>query len=158
MTLQQCYRLMVGLLLVDAHLPPSLAVMLAQHNELGFLRTIALSLGEPDGHGSIGKEAFAVVLATEIQSPLGFPDRAPLEEDLIRFVRKSEIANLWSTNLSCSGARTVINIACPSTALWRWISERRLMDDTARLDLLTHIAAQSIQPPFERKGDRKQRR
>lgn len=157
-TLQQCYRLMVGLLLVDAQLPPSLAVMLAQHNELGFLRTVASSLGNSDGQGSNANDLFAAVFATEIQKPIGFPDRAEIEEDRILFVQKNQIANLWSGDLSCSGARIVINITAPSTALWRWISERRLMDDTARLNLLAQIDSHSTQPPFERKGDRKQRR
>lgn len=158
MTLRQCYRLTVGLLLVDAHLPPSLAVMLAQNNELGFLRAIAPSLEDYDGQRVSAQRMCAVVLATEIQKPLGFPDRTELEEDRVRFKRDGEIANLWSNDLSASGARTLIDISAAGDALWRWISERRLMDDTARLSLLSEITARSADSSFEPRGVKKQRR
>ena len=46
-TLRQCCRLMVALLLLDAYVPPSIAVPLARNNELMFLRNNRLPAVRP---------------------------------------------------------------------------------------------------------------
>lgn len=155
LTLRQCLRLSVTLLLLDAHLPPSLAVMLAQNNELGFLRVAAEALEQPAA-GTDG--TVAVILATEIQEALGFPDRILLEEQRVRFIRRNELAQLWTDDLAGSGARLIVDIATAATALWRWISERRLMNDLARVELLRDVANASDRAGFERNAERRLRR
>lgn len=158
LTLQQCYRLMIALLLLDVHLPPSLAVMIAQNNELGFFNAIAGSLGDASNQVPPNHRWLAVVLATEIQESLHFPGRAAAEEDRVRFVRQNDLGELWSDDLAYSGARIVIDIAAAATALWLWISERRLMNDTARLGFLAEVEAFSEHPRYEPRADRKLRR
>lgn len=158
LTLQQCYRLMIALLLLDVHLPPSLAVMIAQNNEVGFFHAIATSLGDAGAQRSPGHLSLAVILATEIQESLQFPGRASAEEDRVRFVDRDNLGRLWSDDLAHSGARIIIDIAASATALWRWISERRLMDDTARLQFLAWVETLSDHAFYDRRADRKLRR
>lgn len=158
LTLRQCLRLSVTLLLLDAHLPPSLAVMLTQNNELGFLRVAGAALGVSPDLCSTDEGAVAVILATEIQDTLGFEDRADVQEARVRFLRRADLAQLWSGDLAGSGARLIIDIATAAAALWRWIGERRLMSDVARVGLLAEIEVTTDQPDFKRVADRKLRR
>lgn len=139
MTLRQCLRLTVTLLLIDAHLPPSLAVMIARNNELGFLRAAGAALDPSTDRDVSASDRVAVILASEIQEALAFPGRADVQEERVRFISRSELKQAWSGDLAASGARLVIDITAAVTALWRWISERRLMSDIARSDFLTEV-------------------
>ena len=158
LTLRQCLRLAVTLLLLDAHLPPSLAVMLVQNNERGFLRAAAAALSAMPDRRVTDDDAVAVIFATEIQDTLEFPDRAELQEERVRFVRRADLSQLWSGDFAGSGARLIIDVTTAAAALWRWISERRLMSDIARLELLEEISGVSAHGDFERVADRKLRR
>lgn len=157
LTLRQCLRLAVTLLLLDAHLPPSLAVMLAQNNEPGFLRAAGHALGWSTGSDTATDDV-AVILATEIQDALEFADRAEVQGDRVRFVRREDLARIWTADLAGSGARLIIDVATTAGALWHWISERRLMNDVARIDLLAEITDATGKADFERVADRKLRR
>lgn len=157
LTLRQCLRLAVTLLLLDVHLPPSLAVMLVQNNELGFLRAAGKALGS-SADRSTAADDVAVILATEIQDTLEFASRTEVQEERVRFVHRNNLVRLWSDDLTGSGARLIVDVATAAAALWRWISERRLMSDIARIVLLAEIDGASRKPDFKRVADRKLRR
>ena len=142
-TLRQCCRLMLGLLLLDAYLPPSLVVMLVRNNEVTFLRAIAARLSDPSPHTSASQDLLAVILAAEIQDALAFTGRVQLERDRVRLIRRSELPLIWSDDLSGSGTRLVVDISAAAGAMWQWISGRRLMTDAARVALLAEVESES---------------
>ncbi|MDY7524634.1 hypothetical protein [Sphingomonas sp. 10B4] len=158
LTLRQCLRLTVALLLLDAHLPPSLAVMLAQNNELGVLRAVSAALSPKPEARMTADDAVAVIFATEIQDTLEFLNRFEVQEERIRFVRRADVAQIWSGDCAGSGARIIVDAVTATAALWRWLSERRLMSDAARVELMVEIEVASARPEFERVTDRKLRR
>jgi hypothetical protein len=137
-TLRQCCKLTIALLLVDAHLPASVAVAVATSNDLGFLRAMANRLAR-DGTAAAPDDLVAVVIAGELQDALGAVPWLVLEPARVRFVQRTEVGQLWSADLTGSGARLVVDVATAAGALWQWISGRRLMTDRARVALLAEI-------------------
>ena len=138
-TLRQCFRLTVALMLVDAHLPAGLAAELARTYELGFLFAIADRLTDPFGKAASPDNSLAVIAIGEIQEGLGFTGWADLQVKRLQFVKRSDLASLGSGAFSGPSAWLIVDVAPACSALWQWISGRRLMDDAARLALLAEI-------------------
>ena len=154
LTLRQCCRLSAALLLLDAHLPPSLAVVMAQNNEVGFLRAMSAGFDCAFASGATPDGILAIVLPAEIQESIGFPHRSDSEEERVRFLRRKDLGALWSDDCAGSGARLAIDVTTVASALWRWISERRLMTDGARKQLHGEIEGMKQEDPFKRVADR----
>lgn len=157
-TLRQCYRLAVTLLLLDAHLPPSLAVQLAKNNERSFLFAIAERLIDPARLPPSPNDLIAVIIPAEIQEALSFPALSHLVVDRVRLIRRTDLAELWSNDLTGPGARLMVDIGTSALALWHWLSRRRLMDDGARIALLAEINNFRGESGFERVGEKRLRR
>ena len=157
-TLRQCCRLAIALLLLDAHLPPSLVVLIAQNNERGFLFAIAERLANPTRHSASASDQLAVILPAEIKDALAFPGWADHQPTRVRFILRSDLATAWTGDLAGPGARLIVDVGTAATALWRWISGRRLMDDTARLALVAGVDSMKGQAAFEPVAARRLRR
>ncbi len=138
-TLRQCCRLTIALLLIDAHLPASLAVVLARNNEPIFLRAIAKRLAAGPQSASGPEDLIAVIISGELQDALASAAWLATDSGRVRLVRRDGIGGLWSDDLSGSGARLVVDVATAAGALWNWISARRLMTDLALKGLLVEI-------------------
>lgn len=136
--LRQCCRIIMTLLLLDAHLPPSLAVELARNNEVGFLRAISARIECQTNSGPAAHDLLAVLLPAEIQESIEPHDRARGEER-VRFVQRVHLGQIWTEDCAGSGGRLVIDISTVAAASWRWISERRLMTDGARVMLQNEV-------------------
>lgn len=156
-TLRQCCRLAVTLILLDAYLPPSLAVVIAQNNEVGFLSLIAERLADPSRLAA-PDDRIAVIMPAEIRQALAFPGTDELEVERVRLIRRSDLHHLWSSDLTAPGPRVVIDIGGAILTMWLWIAGRRLMSDTARLGLFEEVDALRDSPGYERIGERKLRR
>lgn len=156
-TLRQCCRLIMTLPLLDARLPPSLAVELARNNEVGFLRAISAGFERPAGSGPAANDFFAVLLPAEIQEAIDFPDRDDGEER-VRFLQREDLGQVWTDDCAGSGARLVVDVCTVAAASWRWLSERRLMTDGARTTFQTEVNDVKSGQPFQRIGDRPTRR
>lgn len=139
LTLQQCFRLAVTLLLLDAHLPPSLAVLLARNNERSFLIAMAARLSEPTRQTSGPDDLIAVILPAEIQEALSVTTLEELAIERVRLIRRRDLSAVWTADLVGPGARLCIDVGTAAAALWHWLSSRRLMDDRARIALLAHV-------------------
>lgn len=142
-TLRQCYRLVTALLLLDAQMPPAFVVVLAQNNEFTFLQAVAGRLREPSAVKPTASDLIAVVLPGEIREALGFPDWPDVEGGRLRLVERQHLSMVWAGDLEGPGARVMIDMTTVGATVWRWISGRRLMDDTARLALLAEIDRRS---------------
>lgn len=156
-TLRQCCRLAVTLVLLDAHLPPSLAVVIAQNNETAFLSLIAERLGDP-GRSAGPNDRIAVIMPAEIRQSLAFPGTTALEVERVRLIPRSDLQHLWSSDLAAPGPRLVIDIGGALLTMWRWIAGRRLMSDTARLGLLDEASVLRDAPGYVCTTERKLRR
>lgn len=157
-TLRQCCRLMVTLLLIDTHLPPSIAIALARNNELTILRSIAARLADPDRHEAGPGDLMCVVLPGEIRDALLSGDQ---DQDCRRqmfLIERGQTANLWADPWGAAGARLVIDVPMSAAAMWRWLAGRRLLDDTARLSLLADVERNAAEPGFSRKVELANRR
>lgn len=147
-SLRQCFRLLVALVLLDAHLPPSVVVALARNNELSFLTAIGNRLSGPAAGTPAADDLVAVIIPAEIQDALSFADRTAVQGDRVRLVRRDDLANIWSGDLAGAGARLVVDIGLPAVAVWRWIRERRLLNDEALSTVLTEIERSADEPGF----------
>lgn len=157
-TLRQCCRLMVALLLLDAHLPPSLVVAIAQNNELNVLRSIGKRLEQPARLQSSPDDLVAIVFPAEIQDALGFPARDNREAERVEILSRHELMRMWSDDLPVAGGRLVIDVATATAAMWRWIGGRRLLSDLARTELLAEIEERSAEAGYRHVAERRLRR
>lgn len=157
-TLRQCCRLLVALLLLDAHLPPSLVVAMAQNNELTFLRAIAHRLSDPSRITSSPDDLIALIFPAEIRDSLAFPGRDALQAEWVRLLPRSDGAEIWSEPDPAAGARLLIDIPVAAAATWRWISGRRLLTDTARAALLVEVEERRSEEGYQRSAERRLRR
>ncbi len=145
-TLRQCFRLMVVLQMIDAHLPPSLAVRVARNNELGLMDVIAARLNQPERLTATANDAIAIMLPAEIRDLLsgtGWSNSLQLQ-----FVARGDLSDLWANSLDAPGTRLAVDIGAAAASLWRWLSGRRLFDDSARTHFLGEIAALADQPRY----------
>ncbi len=138
-TLRQCCRLTVALLLLDAHLPASVAVTLARNNEVSFLRAMAGRLAANTQSTAMPDDLVGVIVSGELQDALATPAWLGLETARTRLRRRDEIGLLWTDDLAGPGARLVVDVATAAGTLWNWIHGRRLMTDLARTALLAEI-------------------
>ncbi|QBM75167.1 hypothetical protein E2E30_04895 [Sphingomonas sp. AAP5] len=147
-TLRQCCRLIVALLLIDTHLPPGLAIALIRNNESSFLRAIAARLAEPDRLEAGRKDLMAVLLPGEIRDALPANDPDQDARRVMYLIERERMADLWADRLASAGARLVIDVSTAAAAMWRWVSNRRLMDDIGRISLIRDIENASDEPGF----------
>lgn len=157
-TLRQCYRLVVALLLVDAQLPPALAVMLAQNNEFTFLRAIAARLRDTSALIPDGNDLIAVIVLGEIREALAFPDWLNVEGGRVRLVKRDSLSAAWAGDLAGPGARLIVDVATAGSAVWRWLNGRRLMSDIARVDLLGELDRRRPEDGYALVAERRVRR
>lgn len=133
-TLRQCCRLIVALMLIDAHLAPSHAIALAKANEPALLR---LMLARMEAHGAANLSAakddrIAVVLLGELAELVAEASWRDVEPNRIRLIERSQLAGLWSTeNLPCLGQRLPLDVGTAAASVWLWMMERRLMTGAA---------------------------
>jgi hypothetical protein len=142
-TLRQCFRLMIVLQMVDAHLPPSLAVRVARNNELGLMDVIAARLNEPERLTVTASDAIAIMLPGELRDLLpsaNWPNSLRLQ-----FVARGDLADLWT---GAPGTRLAMDIGAAAAGVWRWLSGRRLFDESARIHFLGEIAELAAQPRY----------
>lgn len=157
-TLRQCFRLMTVLLLLDAHVPPSVAVPIVRSNELLFLRTIAprLTSAGPSAAG----DPIAVVLLGQLWEWVDVVASAAVDPYRVRTIARAELSSLWSSDqdLGSAGQRLVIDIGGAGRTMWHWMRIRGLMPEDALTDLLTEIEKASAEPPYRPAGERSRRR
>lgn len=157
-TLQQCYRLVVALLLLDAYIPPSIVVMLVSNNELNFLNAIASRLTEPCNSAASPEDLLAVIIPGEIRQASDVSQWLSLESERVRLILRKNVEELWTGDLAGGGARLTVDVAMAAGAVWQWISGRRLMTGVALETLLDEIRAQQDEPGFTLIKPRVQRR
>lgn len=146
-TLRQCFRLMVVLQMLDAHLPPSLAVRASRNNELGLMDIIVARLLEPERTSSDGIDVVAIMCPAEIRD-LDADGWADTQSARLRYVARSDLSGIWTGSLDSPGPRLAIDVGAAAITIWCWISGRRLLDDTARTSFLNEIAAESDVPRY----------
>jgi hypothetical protein len=157
-TLRQCCRLATALLMLDAYLPPSLAVALARDNERSFLSAIATRLRDTARSFAEGDDPIAVVLPGEIRDATDPADWSCQETGRVRLIRYDDLTAAWSEAVAGPGTRLLVNPATSMAAVWRWIVDRRLMDDSARQAFLDEIDRYKDAPGFEPLPGRSTRR
>lgn len=148
-TLRQCYRLVTAVILLDAYLPPSLVVLLAQNNEVSFFRAIAQRLHNPSERQASPNDLIAMIVPGEIRDALAFADWSSLDEHRVRLIQRHDLAEAWSGNLAQAGPRLAVDVATAALAVWRWISERRLLDDTVRQVFLAEVDSLDPEAGYE---------
>ncbi len=157
-TLRQCFRLMAVLLLLDAHVPPSVAVPIARSNELLFLRMITpqLTVVQPE----VASDQVAVVLLGDFWEWVDPAASAAAELCRVRTIERADLSTLWSNDhdLGSAGQRLPIDIAGVSRTMWRWIRSRNLMPDDALTELVAEIEALSAAPSYRAALERSKRR
>ncbi|WP_439540637.1 hypothetical protein [Sphingomonas sp.] len=121
-TLRQCFRLMIALMLLDAHIPPSIAIPIARSNDVLLLRMIAARLAQRDAAAS-SHDRLAVLSPGQFWEwldPAGWVDAEPYR---IRSIERSELANLWSEDLGLgtAGQRLVLDVGASAQTTWGWI-------------------------------------
>ena len=135
-TLRQCLRLVVALQLIDGHLPATLAVPIAAHNELATMRVIMNQLQRADPTTS-DEDQLAVVALGELWEPVDPRGARAVTLPRIRIIERGALSTLWAnqSDLDFPGPRLVIDIGSAAAAVWMWMSARRLMPK-AELDRL----------------------
>lgn len=130
-TLRQCFRLVVALQLIDAHLAASIAVPIAADNELTTMRIIANRLRRGDQAAS-EDDPLAVVALGELWEPVDPPAASAATLRRIRVIERGALPALWSnqTNLDFAGPRLVLDFGAAAAAVWMWMKIRRLMPST----------------------------
>lgn len=149
-TLRQCYRLVVAMLLVDAHLAPSHAIALAKANELTFLRMMLHRTADHQPVAPVAKlDPIAVVMLGELAELVVEDDWKKAEPDRVRIVERGQLCELWLTNdLAHVGQQLPLDVGAAAVAVWRWISERRLMTDSALSELRLQVLGESGAPGY----------
>ena len=95
----------------------------------------------------------AIVLPGEIRDALPAIDPDQDVRRRVYLIERERLASLWDGPIRAAGARLVIDVSTAAAALWRWLSDRRLMDDSARLALIEDTALRSDEPGFKRVMD-----
>lgn len=157
-TLPQCFRLMIVLQLLDAHLPPPLAIAIAQNNEPGFFSAIARRLSDSARFDRLPNDSIAIISPGEMQESFGFPGWAEFEAERVHFLPRNDLSMIWSGDLPAAGARLAIDVGSAAITLWRWISGRRLMSDTARTTFIAENNASDKDLSFKRVAERPTKR
>lgn len=157
-TLRQCFRLMTALLLLDAHVPPSIAIPIARNNELHFLRAVAPRLTSAQSRAA--DDSIAVILLGEFWEWIDPATSGATEPFRVRMVARSELSDLWSNDLDLgsAGQRLVIDMGGMAWTMWRWIRARDLMPEDALNELLTEVENTSSLPAYQAANERSKRR
>lgn len=142
-TLRQCCRLVAALMLIDAHLAPSDAIALAKANEFTLLRVIAPRLTAEEHNPSQPDPAdlLVVIPLGELVSLIADQQWRGARPQALRLIQRSDLSLLWSdrAELAFAGQRLIIDLGSAAAAMWRWMAERNLMTDDARIELLSEI-------------------
>jgi hypothetical protein len=159
-TLRQCYRIVIVLLLIDAQLPPSVAVPVCVNNEMAFLKAIATRLRRADTSSAPEPSdlIFVIVLGElwEQVDAQAWQDAQPLR---VRMLERGRLSECWSSDagLALPGQRLLIDAGTAAQTVWRWMRARRLMPTTALDDLLVGID-QEDSPDFVPRMEREIRK
>lgn len=147
-TLRQCFRLMTALLLLDAHIPPSIAIQIARANELQFLRTITTHLTQPPQRSD--DDPITVVLLGQFWEWLDQSACDDAEPYRVRMMTKAQLPQLWSdeSGLAIAGQRLPIEIGAVALSMWRWIQERDLLPADALAGLIEQIEQSRSAPGY----------
>jgi hypothetical protein len=136
-TLQQCCRLITALLLIDAHLNPSVAIPIARAGEQLFLRAMISRMAPDNGtQRDSADDLIAVILLAELVE-LVDPDQAVSPSSALRLLARKDLPMLWDRphGLKRPGQRLVVDIGAAAASMWLWISERRLLPQDALWEL-----------------------
>ena len=147
-TLRQCFRLMTALLLLDAHIPPSVAIQIARANELQLLRTITTHLTQPPRCSD--DDPIAVVLLGQFWEWLDQPACGDAEPYRVRMTTKAQLPNIWSdgSGLAVAGQRLPIEIGGVALSTWRWIQDRALLPADALVGLIEQLEPSRSAPGY----------
>lgn len=158
-TLRQCFRLVTALMLLDAHIPPSIAIPIARSNEVLLLRIIAARLADPDAISSPHDMLAVVPLGQfwEWLDPVGWREAEPYR---IRSLARSELASLWSQDvgLGIAGQRLVLDVGGSAQTLWRWIRARRLLSESTVGAFRDEVERMHAEPEYQQFEERSKRR
>jgi len=141
-TLRQCCRLVVALMLLDAHLAPSLAIAIAKANEPALLRLMVAHMKTRAAVNKVAadEDRVAVILLGEIAETAAEIPWRDAEPNRIRLVERSQLSDLWSIkDLTPPGQRLMLDVGTAAVAIWRWMIERRLMSGAALDHLAGHL-------------------
>jgi hypothetical protein len=160
-TLRQCFRLVTAVTLIDAMLPPSLAVSIAMNNELTFLRAIAAGLrtyGSKDN--DTDADLICVIVLGDMWQQVDQVGWLRAETGRVRLVERAQLGQCWSesADLASSGHRLLVDIATSARAVWQWLSSRRLMTKDDRLRLISAVDEDLAAPGYRHISDRTWRR
>jgi len=140
-TLRQCLRLVVALMLVDAHLAPSFAIAVARANEGAFIRVMVdhIAAGPDVAATQAATDLVAVLLLGELVELVAEGEWHAAEPQRVRFTKREQLADTPSDDdFAHAGQRLTLEIGTVAAAVWRWLLDRRLMTSAA----LEHLAAE----------------
>ncbi len=148
-TLRQCFRLLSALMLLDAHMPPSIAIPVARSNEMALLRLIATRLADPDAEAS-PTDTVAVILPGQFWEWLDPTEWKEAEPYRARLIQRSQLVKLWSDDLGLgtAGQRLVLDMGGSAQTMWRWIRTRRLLPDDALTAFLAEVEGLHREPDY----------
>lgn len=148
-TLRQCFRLMTALVLLDAHIPPSIAIQITRANELQFLRTITTHLTHPPTLSE--NDPIAVLMLGQFWEWLDQPAWSSAEPYRVRIMARAALSNLWSNDLglAIAGQRLTIEIGGVARSMWEWIRARDLLPASALNDLVEELALHGSAPCYQ---------
>ncbi|RSY81994.1 hypothetical protein DAH66_14080 [Sphingomonas koreensis] len=157
-TLRQCFRLMTALLLLDAHVPPSIAIPIARSNELLFLRAIVSRLTSEKPSGA--SDALVVVLLGHLWEWVDVTAATAADPLRVRPIARGDLSTLWASDhdFGPAGQRLVLDIGGAGRTMWRWLQARGVMPEDALTDLLAEIERVSAEPDYQPVRQRTKRR
>ncbi|WP_415644170.1 hypothetical protein [Sphingomonas antarctica] len=112
---------MPALLLLDAHIPTSIATPIARANEILLLQTIMARLGNVEARTPAND--IAVLLLGDYWEWLDPAEWTVSEAYRVRTIHRADIADLWTDDegLGSAGQRLVIDIGGAGRTIWRWL-------------------------------------
>lgn len=137
-TLRQCFRLMIVMQMLDAHLPPSLSVQVARSNDGGLMRLIADRLRRHERSKPEPADRVVIMRPAELRdlTPAApWNHKNSLELQYVQRERCSAII----ADAQLPGPRLVFDFGAAAATVWRWLSSRMLLNDTARTAFIAEI-------------------
>lgn len=132
-SLHQCCRILIALLLTDAHLPPAIVVAIARANERVFIEAMIERM-EHDALADRADDQLAVILLADLVDLIGH--ERDVAVSAVTLMRRSDLLGLWSVSAGMDrpGQRLVIDVGRAAAVMWRWLRSRQLMPTEALSD------------------------